>query len=221
MKKIFNKTLNLFRYIFEYAGLIEKNILINNKINFGSKKSNIFFYRLLKKSKLYFEYGSGSSTLLAQKLNKKFLSIENDRGFYKKLKNKLKINNKNSIKYINLGPTKYDAIPIIPTFFLKKKVNEYGNQIDFFYKTFKKMPDFILIDGRFRVFTCLSILKFLVKKKQSTTIILDDYINRKNYNILHKFFKIKTVNRFAILKIKKFNINNLKRNMSKFVYDYR
>jgi hypothetical protein len=221
MKKIFFKTINLTKYIFEYLGIIEKNVSISNKINFGSENSNIFFYKLLKKSKLYLEYGSGSSTLLAEKLNKKFLSIENDKGFYKKLKKKLKNNNENSIKYIDLGPTKYDAIPIIPSFFLKKKIIEYGNQIVFFYKKFKKIPDLILIDGRFRVFICLSILKFLIQKKQSTTIILDDYIYRKNYNILEKFFKVKIINRFAILKINNFKLNTLNYNMKRFIYDYR
>ena len=52
------------------------------------KTSNDFFRKLIKISKFYLEYGAGSSTLLAKKLNKKFVSIETDKSFFSYIKKK-------------------------------------------------------------------------------------------------------------------------------------
>ena len=43
-----------------------KKFILKKNINFGSKKANFYFTNNLKKSKFYFEYGSGSSTFLAK-----------------------------------------------------------------------------------------------------------------------------------------------------------
>ena len=41
-----------------------------------------------------------------------------------------------------------------------------------------------------------------------TFSFLDDYSNREEYHILKKFFSIKKIGRFGILKAKKYNSNN-------------
>ena len=69
-----SKITNFLIYILRYFSIINSNYEISSSINFGSKTSNDYFKRLLKTSKSYLEYGSGSSTLLAKKLNKKFIS---------------------------------------------------------------------------------------------------------------------------------------------------
>ena len=66
----------------------KKKIELKKKINFGNNTANSFFLNKLKKSKFYFEYGSGSSTLVANELNKKFVSIELDKKYYLELKKK-------------------------------------------------------------------------------------------------------------------------------------
>ena len=48
----------------------------------------IIFLKNLKQCNFYLEYGSGNSTILANKLNKKFKSIELDKSFYNYLKSK-------------------------------------------------------------------------------------------------------------------------------------
>ena len=83
-----SKIKNFLIYILRYFSIINSNYKISSSINFGSKTSNDYFKRLLKTSKSYLEYGSGSSTLLAKKLNKKFISIETDKSFYSFLKDK-------------------------------------------------------------------------------------------------------------------------------------
>ena len=111
-----SKIINFLIYILRYFSIINSNYEVSSTINFGSKISNDYFKRILKISKFYFEYGSGSSTLLAKKLNKKFISVETDKSFYSFLKNK----GINQIIYSDIGPTKYYSIPILPTFIIKK-----------------------------------------------------------------------------------------------------
>ena len=88
----------------------KKKIDIPDNVNFGSKKANFFFNKKLKKSKFYFEYGSGSSTIQADILKKNFISIELDKSFMG-LMNK-KLDNKN-IKLVKCGPVGEFSYPLI------------------------------------------------------------------------------------------------------------
>ena len=187
---------NLWRIKKKYLNFFLNNkINISKKINFGSKEANNFFKKEIKKSKFFFEYGSGSSTIYADKKNKKYISIETDKHFYKCLL--LKLKNRNSLKYFNLGIVGEFSYPI---FCSKQQVKNYVCSIDNHFK--KKNPDLILVDGRFRIACCLNLLnKIHIKKK--FIIILDDYKKRKEYHYLNKFFEIKKVGRLGVLKPKK------------------
>ncbi|MDB9739010.1 hypothetical protein OAB10_01760, partial [Candidatus Pelagibacter sp.] len=165
-------------------------------INFGCKKSNNFFKKKLKNSKYYFEYGSGSSTLYADLNEKKFTSIELDKSFFFMIKNKLK---KKNVFFINLGPVGEFSYPLFKN---KKKIVEYIKSINPYFNK-KIYPDFVLIDGRFRVACCLNLLLIINKKKIKTTIIIDDYKKRSYYKILKNFFYVNQVGRMAVLKAKK------------------
>ena len=206
LKKIFN----LIIYILRYFSILEFNrFKLSGSIDFGSKNANNFFKKKLKNSKFFLEYGSGNSTIFAKKLKKKFLSIETDKCFYNFIKKK-KIEN---IYYSNIGPTKYYSYPIMPTFLIKRLVKNYGNSINFFYKKFEKVPDLILIDGRFRVFVTLTVIKFclLKNKNLNTTIIIDDFKLRKNYHVLKNIIKIKNVGRFGVINLnKKIKVKKMK-----------
>ena len=89
-----------------YKNLFFKNIKIENKINFGSHQANHFF-RKVKKSYYYFEYGSGSSTLIANKYKKKFLSIELDKSYFDLIKKELI---KGVIKFIILVQLEFSIL---------------------------------------------------------------------------------------------------------------
>ena len=191
-KMIFFENLNRFKSKF-----FKKKILrINNNVNFGSKKSNIFFKNKLKNSKHYFEYGAGSSTLYADINKKKFTSIELDKSFFFMIKKRLI---KKKIFFINLGPVGEFSYPLFKN---KKKILSYVNSINPYFNK-KIYPDFILIDGRFRVACCLNLLLIMNKKKIKSTILIDDYEKRDHYKILKNFFYIKRVGRMAILNAKK------------------
>ena len=156
-------------------------------------KTQIIFIKKVNKSKFYFEYGSGASTLYIDKMKKKYISIETDYNFYKFLLNKIYL--KKSLKYFDIGVVGEFSYPIISK---KKNIIKYIESINKFLKK-KNHPDLILIDGRFRVACCLNILKFK-KSLRQITLILDDYKKRDQYKILEKYFIIKKIGRFAILK---------------------
>ncbi len=214
-----SKITNFLIYILRYFSIINSSYEISNSINFGSKTSNDYFKRLLKISKFYLEYGSGSSTLLAKKLNKKFISIETDKSFYSFLKNK----GIHQITYSDIGPTKYYSIPILPSFIIKKKIKKYARQINSMSKNLKFFPDLILIDGRFRVYVAIQVIIFCIKNisYNKIVIIIDDFKFRKEYHILKKLIKIKLVGRFGVIEITKkdkVNLNKAKKLSDKFIF---
>jgi len=195
-KMIFFENLSRFKLKF----LEKKSLKINNNVNFGSKKSNNFFKKKLKNSKHYFEYGAGSSTLYADMNEKKFTSIELDKSFFFMINERLK---KKNVFFINLGPVGEFSYPLFKN---KKKILSYIKSIDPYFNK-KIYPDFILIDGRFRVACCLNLLLIMNKKKIKSTILIDDYKKRDHYKILKNFFYIKEVGRMAILNAKKKTIH--------------
>ena len=188
----FFKNFNRFKKKF----LNKKKFKLNGKINFGNKKTNNFFDSKLKKAKFYFEFGSGGSTLIASKYNKKFISIELDKSFYLRIKNKIKNNN---IRFINLGPVGEFSYPIFKN---KKKIKHYVESINEFISK-NSIPDLILIDGRFRVACCLNLLRLSNKQFLNTTIMFNDYEKRKNYTIIKDYFNLKKIGRMVLLLSKK------------------
>lgn len=216
------KFFNLIIYILRYFSIINNhNYTVSKKIKFGSKKANQYFIKMIKKTKFYLEYGSGSSTILAKNIKKRFLSIETDKSFFNYMR-KLKII---EVIYSNIGPTKYYSFPILPTLLLKNQIKKYANQTNNFYQKFGSLPDLVLVDGRFRVFVTLMVIDFFLKKNQNKnlTIVIDDYKFRKNYHVLEKIVKIKLIGRLGIINLNnktKINLSKLNKFSEKFIYDF-
>ncbi len=82
IKKNIKRILQIIYHILRYHNKIKINYKLKKTPNFDSRISNYFFKKKLKRSKFYFEYGSGSSTIFANKLLKEYISIESDRNFY-------------------------------------------------------------------------------------------------------------------------------------------
>lgn len=190
---------NFWRLKKKYLNYFRSNqIQINDYFNFGTKEANEYFKKKLNNCKFYFEYGSGSSTLYVDKKFKKYISIETDKSFYSLIKTKLK--KKNSLKFMSLGLVGEFSYPFYVN---KNKIKSYVESIDIFIHK-KSFPDLILIDGRFRVACCLNLLKFKEIINNKSIIILDDFRKRENYKVLKRYFSIKMVGRFGILKVKKY-----------------
>lgn len=200
-------------HIFRYFSFFKINYNVNSDIKFRHKEQNKFFYNKLKKSKLFLEFGSGTTTLLAQKLNKNFISIESDKQFYIYLKKKiLSLSNKNVKNKVNylLKPFGITGFYSRIHFIKWKKYNKnFQNKItrycsDIFYNL-REIPDLILVDGRYRLLCLVYLYEFLKKKKfkTKTTIILDDFsIRKKKYNSIERLYNIKIYYDFALLKPK-------------------
>ncbi len=210
LKAIYNYTVNIFNKIglneifylpysiLTYYNLINKKFNIDDNINFSSDLENKFFEKKLLNSKLYLEYGSGSSTLLADRNNIIYYSIESDKIFYKNLKEKLKSKN-----YFlkDFGIVSKGSRPILFTyrkFFIKKRAQKYAEDILCYFKKENLIPDLILIDGRYRVLCALFVYKFLNEKKCSSTIIIDDYKKRPYLHVLEDLFHIEKVGSFGV-----------------------
>lgn len=216
-----NKITNLLIYLLRYFSIISPTYEVSSSINFGSKICDNYFKKLLRKSKFYFEYGGGSSTLLAKKLKKKFISIETDKSFYSFLKK----NGVNQIIYSDIGPTKYYSIPLLPLFLIKGRIRKYSNQINLINKNLEFFPDLILIDGRFRVYVAIQVIIFCINNinRNKTVIIIDDFKFRKEYHVLKKLVNIRLVGRFGVIQItKKTKIDNnkAKKMSEKFILYY-
>ena len=213
VKKIIGlKYYNFIKHTFRYYSFFSLNYNINNEINFKTTEANDIFKHELKKCKIYLEYGSGSSTFLAQKLNKDFFSIEGDKNFHKYMKKKIK---SNKIILKSLGIVKENSIPINLNYEynLKKISNKqkirtenYCNGILKDLDEKKIIPDLILVDGRYRTLCGLYLYNFFKNKNVQFKIIFDDYANRKYHNILENFFDIEIFERFGIA-------TNLKNNL--------
>ena len=75
-----------------YIGIIKINYKSTSELNFRTRKASNLIKKKILKSNTMLEYGSGNSTLFANKINKKIYSVESDKGFYLYLKEKVKKN---------------------------------------------------------------------------------------------------------------------------------
>ena len=168
-----------------------------------SKNDKKIFYKYLDSINVYFEYGSGGSTYQAsiRKNIKTIYSVESDITWQKKLNKTIKNPNINYIfnemdtKPNTWGNPGKNATNI-------QKMN-YSNQITKLSKEQQDSIVLVLIDGRFRVASCLKCYDII---KDNCLIAFDDFLNRRKYHIVLEYFDIieKTQdNRMVILKKKK------------------
>ena len=180
-----------------------------------SKNDKIMFYKYLDNRNVYFEYGSGGSTYQAsiRKNIKTIYSVESDIIWQKKLNQIIKNPNINYIynemdtKPNNWGNPGKNATNI-------QKIN-YSNQITKLSKEEQDSIDLVFIDGRFRVACCLKCYDVI---KDDCLIAFDDFLNRKQYHIVLKYFDILEQtkgNRMVILK-KKINVTIPKEIIEKY-----
>ena len=105
-----------------------------------------------------------------------------------------------NIKFKDIGYTDYYSHPILFKFrkyFISSRAKKMCYEPLIYLNKNHIFPDFILIDGRYRVLCALYLYKFLKNKKKSFRLIIDDYRDRITYHILSKFYKIKIIGRFG------------------------
>jgi len=145
-----------------------------------------FLIETYRDANVILEYGSGGSTVLAAKMeNKYIISVESDRRWAIKLQKYIDestFSSRGIIYYSDIGPTGAWGRPLDETQW--RKFCAYPTHV--WAQPFFRNPDVVLIDGRLRaacfVATCLRVHK-------PTRILFDDYTNRKAYHVVEKISK--------------------------------
>ncbi len=173
--------------------------------NFDKK----MFYRYLNNSKNYFEFGSGGSTYQAaiRPNIQNIYSVESDKTWHLIIKKKL--GNYSKITFL------YNEMETLPRTWgypgLKSTPSQWINYSDKIIKLNKNLSkniNLVLIDGRFRVACCLKCFNIINNK---CFIAFDDFLNRKQYHIVLKYYDIieKTSNNRMVILKKKPNIKSI------------
>lgn len=173
------------------------------------------FKDVLKTSKIFGEYGCGSSTeWVLKNTNANILSVDSSRDWVDKISSGNAVYNKRiKLKHIDLGEVENWGRPIG-----YEKSYNFINYFNWIW-TQDIIPDTVLIDGRFRVCCFLTSIKY---GKENTKIIFDDYNNRPYYHVIEKFIKKEqTCGRQALFIVenkKKINIDLLNIEINNFRY---
>lgn len=156
------------------------------------------FKNEIKKASHYVEFGSGGSTVYASKLDIYAISVENDR-FYANVVAKNLHGNKVRQMVINLGITGEWGMPVFPN---AKKARAYVNAP----WEENSFPQFILVDGRYRVACALESAKRAHLAGTTAMLMLDDYADRPFYHGIEKYLGLPEIRSRAAL----FRIGNQK-----------
>jgi len=134
------------------------------------------FLSLLTKDTIYFETGSGCSSIIAKYYAKKTYAVEGCKKYYE-------IGVKNGLKDVLLFN---DLKPDNPSWSFpgkKSNLNDWKKYFQAYKKEYN--ADVILIDGRFKVATAMNIFD---KIRDDTIILLHEYFDRPSYFILEKYY---------------------------------
>ena len=147
------------------------------------------FQQLLSRARLYVEFGSGGSTLLADRLGVETISIESDRFYAATIRSALSEGSRVKVVHVEIGATGPHGYPLLrrPT---RARVERWLDYAERPYRMLgASFPDLVLIDGRFRVACALSSLRQAARTGADTAILVDDYFkpNRRAYARIEAF----------------------------------
>jgi hypothetical protein len=163
-----------------------------------------YFREQLAKARNYMEYGSGGSTVLANKMVTNLVSVDSDANLLGDVQRKLQENDQRAMTkliHVNIGLTEHWGMPVFtrPTRRRLRRWEGYAKAPWRYFRTISQQPDLILVDGRFRVACVLESLLSLSPLSQ-TQILLDDYVDRPWYDVVEQFADRELVGRMAILR---------------------
>lgn len=149
---------------------------INCKPHFTTNEL-IAFLSFLTKETIYFETGSGCSSIIAKYYAKKSYAVEGCKEWYERgIKNGLKDN----LIFHDLKPdTSSWSIPG-----KESTLNDWKKYFQSYKKSYN--ADIILIDGRFKIATALDIFD---KIKDDTIIFIHEYQNRPLYFVIEEYYQ--------------------------------
>jgi hypothetical protein len=140
------------------------------------------FAAQLRTSSFYLEYGSGGSTILADRLGVRTVSVESDRFYAKAVRKSLAPESSVQLVVADIGPTRDLGRPLF------RRPEHWKRYVRAPFCCFgQDFPDFILIDGRFRVACALEVARRAHLNRSTSLLMVDDYDARPHYHILEKY----------------------------------
>lgn len=163
---------------------------------FDSDATAQWFLGELARCRRYLEYGSGGSTVAAAKLGVEFVTVESDPFFLKSVRRKINNNgwaraSGQVFHYADIGVTGHVGQPLYHWRASARRVERFRRYSDPPIACFDggRLPDLVLVDGRFRVACALKSLRMLLKAS-GWKIVFDDYLNRASYHVVADFARI-------------------------------
>lgn len=137
------------------------------------------FKEEIRKARHYVEFGSGGSTIYASRLGIQTISVENDRFFARTVATKLLGDSVTQV-VTAMGITREWGMPLFPS---ARKAKRYvtapwGSG---------RFPDFILVDGRYRVACALESARRAHACNATAVLMFDDYAMRPYYHVVEDY----------------------------------
>jgi hypothetical protein len=183
-----------------------------------------YFAARMPTARIYLEYGSGGSTIVAAKSRVRFKTVDSDPFFLRAVENKItsEFGSPNGdFLYCNIGMTELWGIPIFKRLSAGRRKRWKRYPLAPWLNDPSFLPDLVLIDGRFRVACALTTIKYL-SNKVSFEILVDDYRDRPEYREIEKYAELSSMQgRMAVFKPKPaVNLDNIDRAIETYSLDY-
>lgn len=160
------------------------------------------FRKLLGDAQSYVEYGSGGSTVLADRLDMPTVTVEGDPFFARAVARKIRPHGSVELLVADIGTTVEWGAPMFKRLTPGRKAR-WLSYIDTAYETLKALkrplPDLVLVDGRMRRACALEAVRQAQAGDHPVTVCFDDYVPRAHYKDVETWLgKPRIVGRMAI-----------------------
>ena len=147
------------------------------------------FRQELAKCRFYLEFGSGGSTVEADRADIPGISVENDPYYHQAVRAALKDGTQIRLCTVDIGTTKGGGRPLFskPT---ERRIAVWRRYVEAPFPIIRQQgefPDFVLVDGRFRVACAIETARQAREMGAATLIMLDDYEGRPHYHELERW----------------------------------
>lgn len=164
--------------------------------HFDSAEAAEWFTGKLRRSRKYLEYGTGGTTYIAARMGVNFIAVDSDRYFLQSVRKKIRQGGFASsvgqtYHYADIGLTGFWGYPLRTSSMSAGRLERFRRYSDPPPECFAggKLPDLVLVDGRFRVACALKALRMLWNER-GWSIIVDDYVGRPHYAAIEDFAAI-------------------------------
>jgi len=177
----------------DYAGFLYlqrvKGFQVPDRPDFDEETIPLFLTRIAS-ARRYLEFGSGASTVLAARQGVPFTTVETDPSYLAAVRRKVAAAGaldpeKQNFIQGRIGLTEHWGAPLFrkPT---PGRIARWRAYVEAPWSGNLPAPDFILVDGRFRVACALNAIRRLGGARD-WELWLDDYQGREHYEIVTQF----------------------------------